>query len=105
MIFLTCPHCDETITRAVDVLGPAGPNGESARRSGVFAKSECDECAGAIMIYYSRWRPHVYRMDDVEIDEENKIVTIKDVDARRQFNQDRQDMRDFVISMGGPWEI
>lgn len=78
MLFLTCPHCEERIIKPIAV-------------GGKFEKCHCPYCKKVIFVHHSRWRPHVYKPCQVQVNEQSKEIEIIDPVALKEFEDDYKD--------------
>lgn len=79
MIFVYCPHCDESI------VVPIG-------KPGAIEKMICPECGCTIFLHHSRWRPHVYTEDQVAVNEADKTIDVVDPEARAELELDYKEL-------------
>lgn len=75
MLFLMCPYCED---RFILEIGYGG----------MFYKYTCSQCKQLIFIHHSRWRPHVYKPDQVRVDEKSRKIEIIDLEALADFESD-----------------
>lgn len=75
MISCSCPHCDESIIIPFF-------------RAGWLEKKTCPNCGAVLYIHHSRWRPHVFTVAQVIVDEKARTLTITDEDARQEVDSD-----------------
>ena len=66
MIFGECPYCDETFMAECPDKTPA------------FAKITCEKCGKWFWERFSRIDPQAYLPEEVEADEENHTIKIKE---------------------------
>lgn len=75
MISCTCPHCDGSIIIPFF-------------RAGWLEKKTCPDCEAILYIHHSRWRPHVFTVAQVIVDEEAGTLAVTDEDARQEIAED-----------------
>lgn len=66
MIMGQCPYCDSSI------MTPLAPDPLPR-----FSKEICDTCKKEYWLKHSRYDPIAYPLDDIDVDEVNKIVKIR----------------------------
>lgn len=66
MIFGECPYCEEPLTMAMPDISPQ------------MGKVTCDKCGKWFWELFSRIEPRSYLPEEVEVDEENKSVKLKE---------------------------
>lgn len=88
MLFLTCPHCEERI------IIPIGVGGR-------FEKMDCPSCDKVMFVHHSRWRPHVYKVAQVKVDEEKNTIEIVDLEALKEFEDDYSELGQTLEELKG----